>query len=96
MNCPASSTISMSQRPRAAPAELSRTRESVVVVMPPACAAAHGSGESLLILVLPVPGYHGIFIPNEQWCLRQVPSSTRAAERDPKTSARTISLTPVP
>jgi len=32
MNCPASSTISISQRPRAAVAE-SRTRASVVVVI---------------------------------------------------------------
>jgi hypothetical protein len=56
MNCPASSTISMSQRPRAAVAG-SRTSGSVVVVMTPGCARGRHHTESLLILVLPLPGY---------------------------------------
>src|SRR6516162_3008695 len=56
MNCPASSTISMSQRPRAAVAG-SRTAVPKVVVMTPACARARHHTESLLILVSPLPGY---------------------------------------
>ncbi|MGH3399027.1 MAG: hypothetical protein ACRDPO_30525 [Streptosporangiaceae bacterium] len=54
MNCPASSTISISQRPRAAVAG-SRTSGSVMV-MRAACARSGDRGESLLILVLPLPG----------------------------------------
>ena len=56
MNCPASSTISISQRPGTAVAG-SRISGSVVVVMTPACARARHHTESLLILVLPLPGY---------------------------------------
>src|SRR6266700_3704593 len=56
MNCPASSTISISQRPRAAPAACSRTSESVVVVISPGSARPPRRTKSLLILVLPVPG----------------------------------------
>jgi hypothetical protein len=56
MNCPASSTISMSQRPRAAVAG-SRRRGSVMVVTTAACARTGDHAESLLILVSPLPGY---------------------------------------
>ncbi len=65
MNCPASSTISMSQRPRAAVAG-SRTSGSVVVVMTPACARGRHHTESLLILVLPLPGYHPRWLESQQ------------------------------
>jgi TIR domain len=40
--------------------------------MPSACVRSRPGGESLLILVLPVPGYHGktfIFRPNGLWCV---------------------------
>jgi len=55
MNCPASSTISISQRPRAAVAGSRRPR-SVMVVMTAACAQTGEHAESLLILVSPLPG----------------------------------------
>ncbi|HTQ93671.1 MAG TPA: hypothetical protein VMK84_29670 [Streptosporangiaceae bacterium] len=55
MNCPASSTASISHRPRAAPAARSRTSESVVVVMPPGSVRPPRRAKSLLILVLSLP-----------------------------------------
>src|SRR5947209_4964529 len=59
MNWPASRTVSMIQRPRPAPAAVpgSRRMDSDVVVMIRACGTGPGGGESLLMLVLALPGY---------------------------------------
>jgi hypothetical protein len=59
MNWPASNTASMAQRRRPAPAPDTRrpdSRDSEVVVMSPASAGRGETGESLLMLVLAVPG----------------------------------------
>jgi hypothetical protein len=41
--------------------------ESVVVVMPPGCGLAGAHAERLLILVLPLPGYHYVLLPTDPW-----------------------------
>jgi hypothetical protein len=63
--------------------------------MPPACASAARDGESLLILVLPVPGCHEEpFIPNDRWFLPRVPSSYRegCAQREGTVASSAVTV----
>src|SRR5690242_270584 len=59
MNWPASSTTSISQRASVLRAPSAASLVSDVMVMIPACGLARGAGESLRMMVLPVPCWPG-------------------------------------